>query len=243
MSAIELFHQDGKPAGVWYCSECRAVRPSKDSAETCHRKLCDCGKPVSSRYVHTCQECDNREWRERMASAEFARYEKATKIPASEWTGDQVFVDDRYFDTVDEAVEHMEASGGSTPEYIWAAKDIGVCEAHIEDILERVTERMWEDAGADDLNGVPELEAAIDAFNKVNEDITVWMVDYSTAILVGPRCPTCGGTGVEKSGVCHCGESMDSKDSMFAHSGHTPVETERPCPDCSTQNKTREETR
>ncbi len=47
-------------------------------------------------------------------------------------------------------------------------------------------------------------------------------------------CSVCGGTGVESSGVCHCGEEMDSK-GIFAHSGHTPVEMTRPCEACMKQ--------
>lgn len=45
-------------------------------------------------------------------------------------------------------------------------------------------------------------------------------------------CRTCSGTGVEHSGVCHCGEYMDA-DGPFAHSGHCKTEMSRPCPDCS----------
>jgi hypothetical protein len=46
---------------------------------------------------------------------------------------------------------------------------------------------MWEDAELGDLNGVDELQAAIDAFNKANRPVVCWMVDYSTAILIEPR--------------------------------------------------------
>ena len=45
---------------------------------------------------------------------------------------------------------------------------------------------MWEDAAVDDLNGVDELQTAVDAFNEANKSVTVWMVDCSTAILVEP---------------------------------------------------------
>lgn len=44
-------------------------------------------------------------------------------------------------------------------------------------------------------------------------------------------CPTCHGTGEERSGVCHCGEEIDST-GLFAHSGHDVVEMTRPCPTC-----------
>lgn len=44
-------------------------------------------------------------------------------------------------------------------------------------------------------------------------------------------CKTCGGTGIELSGVCHCGESMDDP-SVFAHDNHSAVEMERECETC-----------
>jgi len=49
-------------------------------------------------------------------------------------------------------------------------------------------------------------------------------------------CKTCNGTGIELSGVCHCGEEMDAT-GPFAHSGHSPVEMERSCVDCTAQVK------
>lgn len=51
--------------------------------------------------------------------------------------------------------------------------------------------------------------------------------------LNGPekRCPDCDGTGIEHSGVCHCGEEM-SADGPFAHSGHGATEMTRPCESC-----------
>lgn len=42
-------------------------------------------------------------------------------------------------------------------------------------------------------------------------------------------CPTCGGTGIEYSGVCHCGAEMDGHS---IYDNHTATEMYRPCPDC-----------
>lgn len=35
MNATELFHSDGKTAGVWYCAECRVVHKDQPGAEQC----------------------------------------------------------------------------------------------------------------------------------------------------------------------------------------------------------------
>jgi hypothetical protein len=191
MSAIELYHQDGHSAGIFYCSQCRCVARTIEEAEACHGEhKCACGKDLTGQpyYKTQCDDCDNKAWRERQTREEFARFEKATKIKESEWTGDQVYTDDdRYFADVTEAIEHCEADGGETPEYIWVAKNQGVRLATIEDLAERLLEDMWEDAELGDLNGVDELQAAIDAFNKANRPVVCWMVDYSTAILIEPR--------------------------------------------------------
>ena len=188
IEAIELFHQDGQPAGIWYCSQCRAVFPEKGQAEACHgTRLCACGKLAANRYSESCQECESKAWRERMVREEMERYEKATKVPAAKWNGDQVFWDGCYFETVDEAIEHAESGGMPTPKYIWAARNQGVPRADIEDLLTNVLDSMWEDADMDDLNGVQELEAAIAVFNEANKGVVVWMVDHSTAIVLSAQ--------------------------------------------------------
>jgi hypothetical protein len=43
------------------------------------------------------------------------------------------------------------------------------------------------------------------------------------------NCKTCNGTGEEKSGVCHCGDMMDSH---RLDDNHSPTEMTRPCLDC-----------
>ena len=89
ITAIELFHSDGKPSGIWYCSECRAVQNDKHLAQRCHGVThCDtCGASLGKRAPHyvakQCDECDRKQWRERQAKEEFERYTKAVKISAS----------------------------------------------------------------------------------------------------------------------------------------------------------------
>ena len=76
---------------------------------------------------------------------------------------------------------------GQEPEYVWACKDVGVRKVSTDWIYENLLDGMWEDADEGDLNGREELEAAIAAFNKANESISVYEPDYTTAILVGSR--------------------------------------------------------
>jgi hypothetical protein len=184
-SAIELFHADGASSGIWYCSECRAVHNQQRTAQACHGVThCeDCEKELGKRqpyYKTLCSDCDSKKWREQRAAEEFERYTKAVKIKASEYNGPQVFFNDQYYPTVEEAIDNCDAA----PEYIWAAKDIGLKKAAMEDLVDRILEEAWEDADIEDLNGIEELQKAIDMFNEVNSGISVYMVDYNEALVL-----------------------------------------------------------
>lgn len=181
--AIELYKQDGTAAGVFYCSECRAVFPNQNQAQACHgERICECGKKIEQRYRDRCNECDSREWRAKCAEKELERYEKAEKIPWSAYKRGMIYDGDNYYEDLEDVLDKYEE--GQEPEYVWACKDIGVRKLHVEDVLENILEGMWEDADGGDLNGVVELDTAIREFNEANESISVWEVDYSTAILV-----------------------------------------------------------
>ena len=185
-AAIELFHGDGESSGIWYCSECRSVHTQQRTAQSCHGVThCeDCGKELGKRqpyYRTQCDECSNKEWRDKQAKAEFERYTKAVKIKASEYTGPQVFFNDHYYETVEDAIRHR---GTEPPEYVWSAKDIGLKKATMEDLVDRILEEAWEDADINDLNGTEDLQKAIDAFNEANAAVSVYMVDYNEALVL-----------------------------------------------------------
>jgi hypothetical protein len=122
-----------------------------------------------------------------MAREEAERFEKAIKIHAADWKGDQVYWKDKYFSSIEDLIESCDSDlidGAPLPTYVWAAVNQGAPKADLEDFLDRVVQGMWDDADYDDLNGVDELQAAVDAFNKANEGVAVYMVDFSTAILL-----------------------------------------------------------
>lgn len=188
--AIELYKQDGTATGIYYCSECRVVYPSKEAASRCHGKvLCACGDVLTDYYDRrrgTCVNCNLTDYREREAKQEKERFEKAEKIPAAEWD-DWVYLGDEYYQCVEDALDgYLE---GHEPEYVWAAKNVGLPMATIDNIIEQVCDGGWEDMDSDDLDGVDELEAAIAAFNEANRDKQVYQVDYSKAILILKEAP------------------------------------------------------
>jgi hypothetical protein len=186
MSAIALFHEDGKPAGIWYCSECRVVHAEEARAIRCHGTLtCACGSPVEIRYSSQCNACDCAAWSERMRTQEAARFEKAQKIPAVDYGG-PVYADGvgpEWFETLDEYFEYVEDDDAAIAAYLWATKNVGVRRVSTEDLTESLFDGMWEDADESDLNGIPELAEALDAFNEANKSVRVWNIDYTRAIV------------------------------------------------------------
>ena len=187
MAAIELYKEDGKAAGVFFCSDCRAVFADKEQAENCHgERICSCGNKIEQRYRHLCSDCDRREWKEKERIKEAERFEKAAKVPAAEYKGGMVYgPDEKYYEEIEDAIDqYLE---GQEPEYVWACKDIGVIKATTESLYENMLENMWEDADVHDLNGLDELESAVVAFNEANKNISVWQPDYTTAVIITKR--------------------------------------------------------
>ena len=187
MSAVELYKQDGKPAGVYFCEACRIVYAKKEDAEWCHgERLCVCGKKITRGYrQRTCSDCDSKAWKEKERLKESERFVAAKKITEEEYQGDHVYCGDQYYDSVEDAIDQF--LEGQEPEYVWACRTHGLPKVDLEDVTTNLMDNMWDDADTSDLNGLDELEAALDAFNKANESIQLWEPDYTTAILVRPE--------------------------------------------------------
>jgi hypothetical protein len=185
MAAIELFKQDGAAAGIFYCSECKIVSRTQEEAEWCHgEKLCACGKKITQGYFQRkCGDCDGIEWKEKQRQKESERFEAATKIKASEYSGEHVMCGDEFYESVEEAIDQF--LEGQEPEYVWACRDHGLPIVDVEDVISNLLDNMWDDADTSDLYGLNELEAALKAFNEANKSIRIWEPDYSTAVLVG----------------------------------------------------------
>ncbi len=117
------------------------------------------------------------------ASKSARDFEKAKKVEA--WDGG-AWLGDRYFPSMDELCDHLESEGDEWPEYVWAAAPMTVIYARdVADVYEsQICDRGWEDMEASDLNGVAELQAALDAFTKANETVKSYLPDYKIAVLL-----------------------------------------------------------
>lgn len=186
--AIELYKKNKEGTmqgtGIFYCSECGMVYRNEEDAKWCHgERLCACGEKITQGYCgRTCPACNAKAFREKEAEKEAERFEKATKIKESEYTGNHVMCGDSFYESVEEAIDQF--LEGQEPEYVWACKERGIPKVLLEDLICNLIDNMWDDAETSDLNGIEEMEAAVDAFNKANESIQMWSPDYSTAILV-----------------------------------------------------------
>lgn len=181
--AIELYKKDGSAAGIFYCSECRVVFKTKEEAGNCHgERHCECGKLIDDKFRSSCPECTSKVWAERETAKEMERFENAHKLSASEYEGDMVYVGEKFYESVEDAIDqYLE---GQEPEYVWACRNVGVPIASSDGIVESLVENMWEDADSSDLNGLDELDEAIGKFNEANKSIRVFHPDYTTAILL-----------------------------------------------------------
>lgn len=131
------------------------------------------------------------------ARREAERFAKASYVPASCWKGpvcdgDRHWPDvDSYLQEHDDMMEDLIEDGTMAdmvqlPAYVWAARPEPVIHScTVDEIFEsQICDRGWEDMTVHDLNGVPELQAAIDAFVKANETVTANHVDFHTAVIL-----------------------------------------------------------
>ena len=170
MDAIPLFKQDGSPTGIFACGICGQVYTKNDiGAEKCCQKgtCSDCGCETDKYYITLCFPC--REKRE---------MDKAEKL--EDWSGPVVY-NDHYYESIDDMMDCHEEE--NLPEFVWVAETENIPKIDATDILERLCEDLYEDA-YDNLEGVKEFEAAVEAFNKANEGNTYWIESNKRATKV-----------------------------------------------------------
>jgi len=185
MNATELFLKDGRPAGIFFCEKCRNVARNKETADLCcdwHYKCKECGEKVEQIHWTVCRKCEGLA----RIKKENERFNKADKV--TEWSG-AVYLEgtgnDGFHaslsDLIDELSDEWE---GEWPKYAWTCKnDHFVC-ADIEDIFSSMEGDAPTDFDFHDLDGIPELKAAIEKFNEENKDVVSWELDYTKAVLL-----------------------------------------------------------
>lgn len=198
MNAIFLHLPDGTATEWSMCSVCHMVASpgNLDLSEKCCACY-DCGEPLpkdertpyatggSSSLYH--RECERR----RREAREADILEKAEII--TDYTG-PVYLDgvrgsamgEGYFRDVEELAGSLDFLEGQRPAFAHCCVERGFS-LDIESILEDATQEMYEDC-YDDLNGLDELQQAIDTFNQANESIKTWECDNKRKVAI----PTAG---------------------------------------------------
>lgn len=192
MNATELHLADGRPAGIFFCQECRLVRRTRPEAENCCRPaVCACGATIAEKYWITCPEC--RRAKEAQKAAD--RFAKARKITPAEVEGmiycDHLGINNGYFHSVDELLEECELEDLPAPPYAWACIGTPIFRSDIFDsILEHAYDEAYEEWAYDGA-GAEDLQAAILRFVQANDEPGnyYWNPDFSTAILLDAPAP------------------------------------------------------
>ena len=182
MDGQELYLKDGRSAGVFYCSKCRIVAREKEQADNCcvPRKCDTCGAEIGNSYCEPC--ADNRE-----IEKEKARFEAAEKVTS--WDGwvfsEGLGYQEGFASSIDDLLESVETPD-EIPEYIWTCEPTQFVRVSLDDILQRIEEdeNCVEDFDARDCDGLPELGAALDAFNEANKGKISYHPNYKRALLV-----------------------------------------------------------
>ncbi len=183
MSAVQLFHEDGTPAGVWYCSECRRGLKTQEQAESCcEPRTCQrCGGDTQ-KYFAVCSVCQRRE-RDEKAAAKLAAAELVPDYDGWVWANGRGH-NDGFFQDIDELLDHlMDYPDEDRPEFVHCCRPRQLA-VDLSDILERLDENGWEEM-TEHASGVDEFSKAIDAFNEANADtFTVWEIDTKRKVAV-----------------------------------------------------------
>ena len=187
MNTTELFHQDGRSAGVFYCGECRLVHRTKELTDQCcaPNKCSICGKD-KERYYTKCPACLHLAELQK----EQERFEKAEKL--TKWDG-WVYLEgtgsDGYSESVDAFIEDWEDNHDENeplPAYVWTCEENHFVNASVEDITQQMADSAYEHWEPDSLKGLPELQTALDKFNEANKDAVSFQPDYKVALLLAP---------------------------------------------------------
>lgn len=184
--ALELYHQDGRSAGIYYCSECKTVhRYEAQASNCCGVTVCkECNVSEVKKYYTCCEDCEIK----RREAKEQERLDKAVLVDNSEAVHG-VFLDghgysDGYFFSFDQLEDYLadlnpnelseipEHAFLMTPNYLPSLCAFDIVSSLTEDIAHERFE-------VSDLHGLIGLQMAMDSFVKDNPHPISYDPDYS----------------------------------------------------------------
>jgi hypothetical protein len=196
MNAIYLhLHLPDGIATKWsMCSECHTVAApgNFDLSQKCCTCY-DCGEPLPKDERTPYADGTGRSLYHRACEQKRRTARKAEILEEAELVvgyDGPVYLDgvgkgsfgDGFFSDAQELSEHLDFSEGERPLFAHCCTPRGLS-IDLDSILENATEEMYEDC-RDDLNGVDELQSAVNAFNVANESIRTWDPDYKHKVAI-----------------------------------------------------------
>lgn len=188
MNAQELFHQDGRTAGVYYCGECRNVAKTRERADTCCApyKCTYCGCDVDRKTYRTaCPDCIAK----KDVALEAEKFEKAEKL--KDYDGpvftDRTGYNEGFFPSLEELYDHFgdadwdDEASTKLPAYAWACNVFQFVHGNVSDLKDGM--EGYEDWDGE-TQGDDELQAALDAWAEKNKGLVRWEPDYSRCVLL-----------------------------------------------------------
>jgi hypothetical protein len=185
--------QDGREVTVHFCRVCGKGFGGfeNDAGKSLAEKCCTCSycnkpiDPADRRMRH--KECEDKY----QAELEAERIAKAEKLET--WDGWVYYGraqdhNEGYFEDIGQLVEYLEEEEipiEKWPEFVFICKKIPYKGINLDSLLEQSIDDMYEDA-MDDLRGVDELQAAINRFNEINNDLCSYGFVFSKVVRV-PR--------------------------------------------------------
>lgn len=182
MNAKQLQTIDGEKIDAHQCGLCKSIYAHKtpDFAEVCC--TCKgCGKHQirnTLMYGQWCDEC----WRAEDAKRDLAKIERAKEV---QYDGGPVFDGSDYYHDLDTFIDQCEPD--DLPEFVFPCT-IGHPRLDADSILENMIENLNVSSDLDvDVNGRVEFFAAVEAFNKANENgFQIWDDITSLKVRVRP---------------------------------------------------------
>jgi hypothetical protein len=193
MNALELFHADGKPCGIYHCEKCRAVHRDKQLADECCLPLiCACGAAFPRHYT-ACDECR----RKKDIARERARFDAAQKM--HEWRGPVCDPrSDRCARDIGTLLELLDCDGAEPPDYVWTCSERPVCQLDCGSIIAASISDSYEDFEPSSLRGQKELTKALEKFNALNKNNVVWEPNYESALVIEVEERAAGRTEIQQ---------------------------------------------
>ncbi len=185
MNATELFHQDGRSAGVFYCGKCNNFAGSRETAEACcvPKKCQACSAVVEkarARFHTVCQACEDAARLIENAK----RFEEATKL--TEWPGpvlaEGIDHNEGHFKSVAELLDWCHGIGLVVPAFAYTCQEEPVVSLDLDNIEHCI--EGYEGFEFRDLEGLEELKAALDKFNELNTGQIAYSTDCKTVVLI-----------------------------------------------------------